>query len=214
MSPAEGEAEDGLPAEAGGRLSPSDVTLKSAVKNPGVISAVLTFLCYCAIESSVGFWATTYMVFARGIEINLATSWAMLFFIGITVGRFLNGFVSERFGDKNMIRFGAGLILCSLILMALPFESKGVVFASFILTGLGCAPIYPCMIHSTPIRFGKENSQAMIGLQMACAYAGSTFCPPLFGIIVQKISVSLLPFYGMIFVILFIILSEDLNRKC
>ena len=201
--------------ERGGRPSPSEkeVTLKTAVMNPGVISAVLTFLCYCAIEASVGFWATTYMVFARGIEINLATSWAMLFYIGITVGRFLNGFVSERFGDRNMIRFGAMVILGALILMAIPFASKWAVFASLILAGLGCAPIYPCMIHSTPIRFGKENSQALIGLQMACAYAGSTFCPPIFGIIVQKLSVSLLPYYGMVFIVMLILLSEHLNRK-
>ena len=191
----------------------SPVTLKSAVKNPGVISAVLTFLCYCAIESSVGFWATTYMVFARGIELNLATSWAMLFYVGITVGRFLNGFVSERFGDKNMIRFGAGVIFVALIMLALPLASKWAVFAALILAGLGCAPIYPCMIHSTPIRFGKENSQALIGLQMACAYTGSTFCPPIFGIIVQKLSVSLLPYYGLLFVILLFVLSEHLNRR-
>ncbi|MCR4630443.1 MAG: MFS transporter [Treponema sp.] len=203
--------------ETRGRLSPSSeektVTLKSAVKNPGVISAVLTFLCYCAIESSIGFWATTYMVFARGIELNLATSWAMLFYVGITVGRFLNGFVSERFGDKNMIRFGAGVIFVALIMLALPLASKWAVFAALILAGLGCAPIYPCMIHSTPIRFGKENSQALIGLQMACAYTGSTFCPPIFGIIVQKLSVSLLPYYGLLFVILLFVLSEHLNRR-
>ena len=191
----------------------SPVTLKSAVKNPGVISAVLTFLCYCAIESSVGFWATTYMVFARGIELKLATSWAMLFYVGITLGRFLNGFVSERFGDKNMIRFGAIVIFAALIMLALPLVSKWAVFAALILAGLGCAPIYPCMIHSTPIRFGKENSQALIGLQMACAYTGSTFCPPIFGIIVQKLSVSLLPFYGLFFVILLLVLSEHLNRR-
>ena len=214
-APLEGEAEDTNVAGAGGRPSPSEkeVTLKTAVMNPGVISAVLTFLCYCAIEASVGFWATTYMVFARGIEINLATSWAMLFYIGITVGRFLNGFVSERFGDRNMIRFGAMVILGALILMAIPFASKWAVFASLILAGLGCAPIYPCMIHSTPIRFGKENSQALIGLQMDCAYAGSTFCPPIFGIIVQKLSVSLLPYYGMVFIVMLILLSEHLNRK-
>ena len=205
-------------AEARGRLPPSSseektVTLKSAVKNPGVISAVLTFLCYCAIESSIGFWATTYMVFARGIELKLATSWAMLFYVGITLGRFLNGFVSERFGDKNMIRFGAIVIFAALIMLALPLASKWAVFAALILAGLGCAPIYPCMIHSTPIRFGKENSQALIGLQMACAYTGSTFCPPIFGIIVQKLSVSLLPFYGLFFVILLLVLSEHLNRR-
>ena len=222
----EGVAEDlvNTRAEARGRLSPpenekeekkssNDVTLKSVVKIPGVLSAVLAFLCYCAIEATTGFWATTYMVFARGIDINLATTWAMLFYIGITVGRFLNGFISEKFGDTNMIRFGAGLIFVALVLMALPVSSKWIVFAVFILAGLGCAPIYPCMIHATPIRFGKENSQALIGLQMACAYSGSTFCPPIFGIIVQKVSIKLLPFYGLLFVILLIVFTENLNKK-
>jgi fucose permease len=217
VSPLEGVAEDEASAGARGRLSPSessgDVTLKAAIKTPGVLSAVLIFLCYCAIESTVGFWATTYMVFSRGIDINLATTWASLFFIGITVGRFITGFISEKAGDKNMIRIGSVLIFFALILMLLPFENKWIVFSSFILAGLGCAPIYPCMIHSTPVRFGKEKSQALIGLQMACAYTGSTLCPPLFGLIVQKISVSLLPFYGIAFLVLMIFLSEDLNRK-
>ncbi len=217
VSPLEGVAEDEASAEARGRLSPSessgDVTLKAAIKTPGVLSAVLIFLCYCAIESTVGFWATTYMFFSRGIDINLATTWASLFFIGITVGRFITGFISEKAGDKNMIRIGSVLIFFALILMLLPFENKWIVFSSFILAGLGCAPIYPCMIHSTPVRFGKEKSQALIGLQMACAYTGSTLCPPLFGLIVQKISVSLLPFYGIAFLVLMIFLSEDLNRK-
>ena len=195
------------------KKSNNDVTLKSVVKIPGVLSAVLAFLCYCAIEATTGFWATTYMVFARGIDINLATSWAMLFFIGITVGRFLNGFISERFGDKNMIRVGAGIIFVALVLMTLPISNKWIVLSVFVLAGLGCAPIYPCMIHATPIRFGKENSQALIGLQMACAYSGSTFCPPIFGIIVQKLSIKFLPFYGLLFVIFLIIFTENLNKK-
>ena len=195
------------------KKSNNDVTLKSVVKIPGVLSAVLAFLCYCAIEATTGFWATTYMVFARGIDINLATSWAMLFFIGITVGRFLNGFVSERFGDKNMIRVGAGIIFVALVLMTLPISNKWIVLSVFVLAGLGCAPIYPCMIHATPIRFGKENSQALIGLQMACAYSGSTFCPPIFGIIVQKLSIKLLPFYGLLFVIMLFVFTENLNKK-
>ena len=195
------------------KKSNNDVTLKSVVKIPGVLSAVLAFLCYCAIEATTGFWATTYMVFARGIDINLATSWAMLFFIGITVGRFLNGFISERFGDKNMIRVGAGIIFVALVLMTLPISNKWIVLSVFVLAGLGCAPIYPCMIHATPIRFGKENSQALIGLQMACAYSGSTFCPPIFGIIVQKLSIKLLPFYGLLFVIMLFVFTENLNKK-
>ena len=210
-------------AEARGRLSPpsssaatdeeSPVTLKTSIKIPGVLFAILAFLCYCIVEATTGFWATTYMVFYRGIEINLATSWAMLFYLGITAGRFLSGFVSEKVGDKNMIRSGSAIVLLALALMALPFGGNWLVFAALILAGFGCAPIFPCMIHATPDRFGKKNSQAVIGLQMACAYTGSTFGPPLFGLIVQKISVFWLPFYGMIFALLLIILSELLNRR-
>ena len=206
-------------AEARGRLSPpsddeeeAPVTLKTAIKIPGVLFAILAFLCYCIVEATTGFWATTYMVFYRGIEINLATSWAMLFYVGITAGRFLSGFVSEKLGDKNMIRSGSVIVLLALALMALPFGGKWLLFAALILAGFGCAPIFPCMIHATPDRFGKKNSQAVIGLQMACAYTGSTFGPPLFGLIVQKISVFWLPFYGMIFALLLIVLSELLNR--
>ncbi|MBP3742652.1 MAG: MFS transporter [Treponema sp.] len=197
-----------LPAE-----EESPVTLKTAIKIPGVLFAILAFLCYCIVEATTGFWATTYMVFYRGIEINLATSWAMLFYVGITAGRFLSGFVSEKLGDKNMIRSGSAIVLLALALMALPFGGKWLVFAALILAGFGCAPIFPCMIHATPDRFGKKNSQAVIGLQMACAYTGSTFGPPLFGLIVQKISVFWLPFYGMIFALLLIVLSELLNRR-
>ncbi|MBR1639385.1 MAG: MFS transporter [Treponema sp.] len=189
------------------------VTLKTAIKIPGVLFAILAFLCYCIVEATTGFWATTYMVFYRGIEINLATSWAMLFYVGITAGRFISGFVSEKLGDKNMIRSGSAIVLLALALMALPFGGKWLVFAALILAGFGCAPIFPCMIHATPDRFGKKNSQAVIGLQMACAYTGSTFGPPLFGLIVQKISVFWLPFYGMIFALLLIVLSELLNRR-
>ena len=112
-----------------------------------------------------------------------------------------------------MIRVGAGIIFVALVLMTLPISNKWIVLSVFVLAGLGCAPIYPCMIHAAPIRFGKENSQALIGLQMACAYSGSTFCPPIFGIIVQKLSIKLLPFYGLLFVIFLIIFTENLNKK-
>ena len=189
------------------------VTLKSVIKVPGVLESVLIFLCYCSIESTTGLWASTYMVFARGIDVSVASSWAMLFFIGITVGRFINGFTSEKFGDKIMINFSVILIIISFVLMLLPIESKILVCVVFILSGLGCAPIYPCMIHSTPIRFGKRNSQALIGLQMACAYTGSTFCPLIFGLIVEKISVNCLPIYGLGFSVVLVILLKVLEKK-
>ena len=189
------------------------VTLKSVIKVPGVLESVFIFLCYCSIESTTGLWASTYMVFARGIDVSVASSWAMLFFIGITVGRFINGFTSEKFGDKIMINFSVILIIISFVLMLLPIESKILVCVVFILSGLGCAPIYPCMIHSTPIRFGKRNSQALIGLQMACAYTGTTFCPLIFGLIVEKISVNCLPIYGLGFSVVLVILLKVLEKK-
>lgn len=189
------------------------VTLKSVIKVPGVLESVFIFLCYCSIESTTGLWASTYMVFARGIDVSVASSWAMLFFIGITVGRFINGFTSEKFGDKIMINFSVILIIISFVLMLLPIESKILVCVVFILSGLGCAPIYPCMIHSTPIRFGKGNSQALIGLQMACAYTGTTFCPLIFGLIVEKISVNCLPIYGLGFSVVLVILLKVLEKK-
>ena len=189
------------------------VTLKSVIKVPGVLESVFIFLCYCSIESTTGLWASTYMVFARGIDVSVASSWAMLFFIGITVGRFINGFTSEKFGDKIMINFSVILIIISFVLMLLSIESKILVCVVFILSGLGCAPIYPCMIHSTPIRFGKRNSQALIGLQMACAYTGTTFCPLIFGLIVEKISVNCLPIYGLGFSVVLVILLKVLEKK-
>ena len=189
------------------------VTLKSVIKVPGVLESVFIFLCYCSIESTTGLWASTYMVFARGIDVSVASSWAMLFFIGITVGRFINGFTSEKFGDKIMINFSVILIIISFVLMLLPIESKILVCVVFILSGLGCAPIYPCMIHSTPIRFGKRNSQALIGLQMACAYTGTTFCPLIFGLIVEKISVNCLPIYGLGFSVVLVLLLKVLEKK-
>lgn len=184
----------------------------SVLKVKGVVAAVLTFLCYCAIESTAGLWASTYMVFAREIDINIATRWAMMFFVGITAGRFLSGFVSEKLGDKTLVRLGYVIIFLGIILLLLPIHSKALVCAALICTGFGCAPIYPSLIHSTPNSFGKENSQALIGLQMACAYTGSTFVPPIFGILVQTISVRILPLFLLVFLVLLICFNERRNK--
>ncbi len=188
--------------------SKNDITLAKAIKRPGVISTILTFFCYCATESTIGLWASTYMVFVRKIDIGLATNWAMLFYAGITFGRFLNGFIAEKLGDKTMVRIGSFIIIAGLVIIVLSGFGKWVVFAGFVLTGIGCAPIYPSIIHSTPSNFGKEYSQALIGLQMASAYTGSTFMPPIFGIIIQKLSISFLPFLGLLLVFLLLILFE------
>lgn len=187
-------------------------TLLSVMKVPGVKVAILTFLCYCAVESTTGLWASTYMVFARGIDINTATRWAMLFYAGITAGRFLSGFVSEKLGDKKLVRIGYTMILAGILLLLLRIDNKWIVCAGFICTGFGCAPIYPSLIHQTPINFGSDNSQLLIGLQMACAYTGSTLMPPLFGLLVQTISVALLPFFILFFLVILVLCNERMNK--
>lgn len=187
--------------------------LLSVLGVKGVKTAVLTFLCYCAVESTTGLWASTYMVIARGIDINIATRWAMMFYAGITAGRFLSGFVSEKLGDKKLICLGYTIILLGIVLLFLPIDNKWIVCSGFVMTGFGCAPIYPSLIHQTPINFGKQNSQLLIGLQMACAYTGSTFMPPLFGLLVQKISVSVLPVFVLVFLALLVICNEVMNKS-
>ena len=138
---------------------------------------------------------------------------ASLFYLGITFGRFLCGFVSDKIGDRRMIRIGVLTLTAGIIVIGLPVKEAWIAEAGLILTGLGCAPIYPSIIHSTPDNFGKENSQAIIGIQMASAYVGSTFMPPLFGLISQYISIGLYPLFLLIFALLMLITSEWMKKR-
>ena len=138
--------------------------------------------------------------YIEGFSKDEAAAFGSLFFIGLTVGRFLAGFVSERLGDNKMIRIGAGIALSGIILIAIPIQAATVI--GLVIIGFGCAPIYPCIIHSTPNNFGAENSQGIIGVQMASAYVGSTLMPPLFGLIANHISLSLMPVFLALFIVL------------
>ena len=142
---------------------------------------------------------------------EVAASFGSLFLIGITLGRALNGFLTYRFNDKTLIRMGQGIMMLGVAVMLLPLGAYGAL-AGLLLIGLGCAPIYPCVIHSTPAHFGEENSQAIIGIQMASAYIGVCLMPPLFGLIANHISVSLLPVYVGGITLLMIVMCERLNR--
>ena len=171
---------------------------------PGVPLILLTIFGYCAMESTAGLWASSYLVNARGVEAETAARFASLYFLGITLGRFLNGFIADRFGDKTMIRAGLGLAAVSILIILLPWQLCPLI--GLVTLGIGSAPIYPCIIHSTPQSFGRENSQAIIGVQMASAYIGSTFMPPLFGLIAQYGNIGFYPVYLMIFAVLMIVL--------
>jgi fucose permease len=147
-----------------------------------------------------------------GIEVEVAARWASLFYLGITFGRFLNGFVADRLGNRNMIRFGLTIITVGLLAVILPVQIGFVTLVGLVLIGLGCAPIYPCIIHETPRNFGPENSQAIIGIQMASAYTGSTLMPPIFGLLAKLVTIALYPVYLSLFLVLMLVMTERHNR--
>ena len=188
------------------------LSLKEILAIRGVKEILLAFFCYCALEGTAMLWSATYMVQHLAIEEERAASLASLFFLGITAGRALSGFMTYKFNDENMIRIGQTVILIGVAAMLLPLGSKATL-AGLLLVGLGCAPIYPSVIHSTPAHFGAENSQAIIGVQMACAYLGSLLAPPVFGLIANHISASLLPVYLGAILIVMVIMCERPNRK-
>ena len=179
--------------------SGKSIGLLGALKIKGVPLLLTGFFAYCAAEATAMQWASTYFVEVKGISAERAAGFAALFYIGITAGRFISGFLTDRIGDRNMIRLGTGVLICGILALFLPIESYVAAEVSFLVIGFGCAPIYPCIIHATPQNFGPENSGAIIGIQMASAYVGSTFIPPLFGLLGNAISFSIMPVYLLIF---------------
>ena len=185
--------------------------LREILAIPGAKEVLIAFFCYCAAEQTAILWGSTYLVRQCGMGEEIAAGFGSLFLIGITVGRFLNGFLTYQLSDRALIRLGQGIMLLGITLMLLPFGTVGAL-TGLLLIGLGCAPIYPCVIHSTPEHFGEENSQAIIGVQMASAYLGVCLMPPLFGLIANHISVSLLSVYLGAITAVMIFMCERLNR--
>lgn len=179
-----------------------------ALKIKGVPYLLAGFFAYCAAESTAMQWASTYFSEVKGLPAERAAGLAALFYIGITAGRFVSGFAADRLGDRKMIRLGTGVLFCGIAALALPIHSHTAAIAAFVVMGLGCAPIYPCIIHSTPANFGAESSGAIIGIQMAGAYVGSTFAPPLFGLLGSALGFSILPAYLLVFAVFMIAMTE------
>lgn len=188
------------------------LSLPEIVRIPGVPHVLLAFFGYCALESTAGLWASTYLVEGRGIAVETAARYTSLFFLGITVGRFLSGFVANRVGDKNMIRIGIITLLTGVVAILLPVGSDRLCLGGLLVVGLGGAPIYPSIIHATPVNFGADKSQAVIGVQMASAYTGSTLMPPLFGLIANHVDVRLFPAFLFVLAFLMLAASERLNH--
>ena len=186
--------------------------LREIVRIPGAKDVMVAFFCYCAVEATTMLWASSYLALGRGVSAEAAAGYASLFFIGITVGRALNGFLTMRFSDAQMIRAGQALVALGALLLLLPVGT-GAALAGLVVIGLGCAPIYPCIIHSTPERFGADRSQALIGVQMASAYVGNCLMPPLFGLIANHINIGLFPIFLLVALAMMVLMHERLVRR-
>lgn len=182
------------------------------MKIPGVKEILITFFCYCAVEQTAGLWGSSFLVLHHGISAEEAARFASLFYLGITIGRAVCGFITMRLDDTNMVRMGCGVMLLGLSMFLLPGGSAPAK-AGLVLVGLGCAPVYPSIIHSTPERFGADKSQAIIGIQMAVAYVGTCLMPPFFGVIADKISIGLFPVFLFLLLALMFVMHERTVRQ-
>lgn len=188
------------------------LSIREVLQLAGAREILVCFFCYCALEQTTGLWASSYLTLHKGVSADTAATFASMFYLGITVGRALSGFLTMKLNDVQMIRLGEVIIGIGVLVMLLPF-GQSLSLAGLILIGLGCAPVYPCVIHSTPAHFGADKSQAIIGIQMACAYVGTCLMPPVFGLIANHITVALLPVYLLIILVLMVIMHELLCKK-
>ena len=186
--------------------------VRGALRIQGAPTLFAGFFAYCAAEATAMLWASSYLEGVRGFTPERAAAYGALFFIGITAGRFAAGFISDRLGDRRMIRLGASVAAVGILAIALPVPGDVPALAGLVLFGVGCAPVYPSIIHSTPERFGAAHSQAIIGVQMASAYVGSTFMPPLFGLIANHAGLLWMPLYLALFMALMVGMVEATDR--
>lgn len=188
------------------------LSLLDILRIPGAKEVMTAFFCYCGLETTAGLWASSYLVLVHGITAEEAAGLAGMFFLGITVGRAISGFMTIRFNDTTMIRMGQSIIAVGILAMILPIGNASAV-VGMVLIGLGCAPIYPCIIHSTPAHFGADKSQAVIGVQMASAYIGSLSMPPVFGLIANHVNVALFPVFLLVILVLMVVMHEKLVKR-
>ena len=205
---------------AEGGTAPQALSLGQVFRLPGAKEVMLCFFCYCALETTAGLWASSYLTLTRGVAADTAASFASLFYIGITAGRAACGFLTLKLSDTQMIRLGQGVLAVGVAaLLAVGVAALLVpgpqllALAGLVLVGVGCAPIYPSIIHATPDHFGADRSQAVIGIQMASAYVGNLVMPPLFGLLANNITPALFPFYLLVLLVLMVVMHEQLVRK-
>ena len=193
-------------------VSKKSLSLSQILRIDGTIETMITFFCFCALELTTGLWASSYLVLNRDVSVLVATGFAGLFYLGITIGRGICGFIAMKYSDSQMIHYGCAIMLVGVLILALPLD-KNFAFIGLILIGLGSSPVYPCIIHSTPKNFGIGNSQAITGVLMASAYSGTLVMPALFGVIANNISISLYPYFiGLLLITIIFMYNKTLMK--
>ena len=186
--------------------------IRGALKIKGAPTLFVGFFAYCGAEGTSILWASSYLAGERGFSAQRAAASAAVLYVGITVGRFVSGFIADKVGDRGMIRLGTGVIAAALAVLALPGGGELGALLGLGLLGLGNAPVYPAIIHATPANFGAEKSQGIIGMQMASAYVGSTLMPPLFGLIANRAGLGWMPLFLAVLILLMIAMLEATFR--
>ncbi|WP_114570820.1 MFS transporter [Exiguobacterium flavidum] len=179
-------------------------------KPKGLSFALSAFFLYCGAEALIGLWGSSYLVQTKQFSVETAATWVSVYYASITVGRFVSGFISFKVSNRLMIRYGQLTALLGSVLLFLPSSPAALI--GFILIGLGLAPIYPSMLHETPARFGHGYAKHIMGYQMAFAYTGSTFLPPLFGWAASASTLALLPYATFLILAVLLLSSERLNH--
>lgn len=199
-------------ADGGDVVETPPLSFGALLRLPGVEAVMLCFFCYCALEQTVSLWASSYLVEGRGVGEARAAGFASLFFLGVTLGRAVSGFITFRLNDAQMVRLGHAVTAIGLLCLLLPLGDTAAL-AGLAVVGLGCAPVYPSLIHATPAHFGAARSQAVIGLQMASAYVGTSLMPPLFGALAGRLSIRLFPVYLAVLLVMMAAAHRTLCRK-
>ncbi len=184
---------------------------KTLLRIAGLKQALVVFFCYCSVEATFGLWGASYLVFARHLEPETAARLVSIYYVGITVGRFASGFIAGHLTNKQLVYLGQGIIVLGLLVLLLPFDAA--LLPGFLLIGLGCAPIFPSLLHETPRNFGEKHAQAIMGMQMASAYIGITLMPLLFGKLASYVDYSFLLGFIALMLALQIVMTYNLNRS-
>ena len=191
----------------------SPVSFRNLISMPGVKASLTAFFSYCALETTMGLWTSTYLSEVKGIDLAMATKCGMLFYIGIASGRFISGLISEKLGDMKLIGIGISVTILSLCALLIPGTGGPMLYSLIILAGMGCGPIFPSMVHHSPGISGPDGSQMLIGFQLAMASVGSITIPALFGIIVNRISIALMPCFSLIFALILLTMVLKISRR-